>query len=452
MRKKYHWLVPLILIFILISSLIGGYREKQFRQKLQNRAEGQYQKAFHELTWHLDEITGQLAQNLISTSSEQKIMSLAALWRQAFAAQANIGGLPLAWVPLSPTENFLSNVSTAAAVFLSQITEQDQAKEAERVKAIEVLYERSRALAADLNQLGAKILREELSWTAVEMDAYAADEKLEDNTIVNGFRLLEKNMAAYPEINLASDFAQFVPDKVIQSDQEISLPTAEKMAVEAWFLKATNKEAKVIYEGVGDVPTFGVEITSPDENDPVYVDVSKIDGTMIWGMQVKETTESKLTLKEGEVKALQFLKERDFPAFEVVKAQKEDHSGVYTLVPRQNNVLLYPDQVKIQIALDEGTVIGFEGTPYFLFHKKRDFPEPQLQPEAIKKLLNPRLKVELMHLALIIDSGGKEVLAWEVRGNFAEEKFAVFFDSQTGREIIITRITPPAEFTFGVAT
>ncbi|HHX95921.1 MAG TPA: hypothetical protein GX687_00415, partial [Clostridia bacterium] len=208
--RKHRWLVPAILILILISSLIGGYREKQLRQKLQNRAEGQYQKAFHELTWHLDEITGQLAQNLISTSPEQKIMSLAALWRQAFAAQANIGGLPLALVPLSQTENFLNNVSTAAAVFLSQITEQDQAKEAERVKAIEVLYERSRALAADLNQLGAKILREELSWTAVEMDAYAADEKLEDNTIVNGFRLLEKNMAAYPEINLASDFAQFV--------------------------------------------------------------------------------------------------------------------------------------------------------------------------------------------------------------------------------------------------
>lgn len=450
--RKHRWLIPAILILILISSLIGGYREKQLRQKLQNRAEGQYQKAFHELTWHLDEITGQLAQNLISTSPEQKIMSLAALWRQAFAAQANIGGLPLALVPLSQTENFLNNVSTAAAVFLSQVAEQDQAQEAERVKTIEVLYERARALAADLNQLGAKILREELSWTAVEMEAYAADEKLEDNTIVNGFRLLEKNMAEYPEINLASDFAQFVPDKVIESEREISLPEAEKKAVEAWFLKGNNKEAKVIYEGVGDVPTFGVEITSPEDNDLVYVDVSKIDGTMIWGMQVKEITQSKLTLKEGEEIALRFLKVRDFPPFEVVKAQKEDHTGVYTLVPRQNKVLLYPDQVKIQVALDEGTVIGFEGTPYYLFHKKRDFPEVQLQPQAIKELLNPRLKVELIQLALIIDASGKEVLTWEVRGSFAEEKFAVFFDAQTGREIIITRITPPAEFTFGVVS
>jgi spore germination protein len=311
--------------------------------------------------------------------------------------------------------------------FLSQVAEQDQAQEAERVKTIEVLYERARALAADLNQLGAKILREELSWTAVEMEAYAADEKLEDNTIVNGFRLLEKNMAEYPEINLASDFAQFVPDKVIESEREISLPEAEKKAVEAWFLKGNNKEAKVIYEGVGDVPTFGVEITSPEDNDLVYVDVSKIDGTMIWGMQVKEITQSKLTLKEGEEIALRFLKVRDFPPFEVVKAQKEDHTGVYTLVPRQNKVLLYPDQVKIQVALDEGTVIGFEGTPYYLFHKKRDFPEVQLQPQAIKELLNPRLKVELIQLALIIDASGKEVLTWEVRGSFAEEKFAVFF-------------------------
>ena len=53
-------------------------------------------------------------------------------------------GLPLALVPLSQTENFLNNVSTASGCFLSQVAEQDQAQEAERVKTIEVLYERAR--------------------------------------------------------------------------------------------------------------------------------------------------------------------------------------------------------------------------------------------------------------------------------------------------------------------
>ncbi len=55
-----------------------------------------------------------------------------------------------------------------------------------------------------------------------------------------------------------------------------------------------------------------------------------------------------------------------------------------------------------------------------------------------------------MHLALIIDSGGKKFGLGSKR-QFAEENLPSF-DSQTGREIIITRITPPAEFTFGVAT
>ena len=48
-RSWKKWLLPGILVIALVGSLIWGYQEMKIRQKLQNRAEGQYQKAFHEL-------------------------------------------------------------------------------------------------------------------------------------------------------------------------------------------------------------------------------------------------------------------------------------------------------------------------------------------------------------------------------------------------------------------
>ncbi|HHY06678.1 MAG TPA: germination protein YpeB [Clostridia bacterium] len=453
-RSWKKWLLPGILVIALVGSLIWGYQEKQIRQKLQNRAEGQYQKAFHELTWHLDNISGQLAQILISSSREQAVLSLATLWRQAFAAQANIGSLPLALVPLSQTENFLNNTSTVANVLLSRAAQAEEGLSEDSIKTVEALYERSQALAADLNKLGAKILNHELSWTEVETAAYASNRNLEDNTIVDGFKLVEKRLAEYPEINLAGDFAPVEPEtKKIRGTTEISVQEAEKKALQWWYPQPGKHEAQSTYEGVGDVPTYGIEIPPLTEKEgPVYIDVSKIDGAIVWAMEARPVEISKLTLGEGEKKAQKFLKKHDLFNFVAVKSQKEDNTGVYTFVPRQGEVLLYPDQVKLQVALDNGDVLGFEGTPYYMFHRTRDLPVPKLTRDNLRSIISPRLKVELIRPALIVNTWGQEVLTWEVRGAFTQEKFAVFYNAQTGSEEAIIRITPPPEFTFTVAS
>jgi spore germination protein len=452
-RRWKKWLLPVILVIALVGSLIWGYQEMKIRQKLQNRAESQYQKAFHELTWHLDNISGQLAQILVSSSREQAVLSLATLWRQAFAAQANIGSLPLALVPLSQTENFLNNTSTVANVLLSRTAQAEEGLPEDSIKTVEALYERSQTLAADLNKLGAKILNHELSWTQVETAAYAANRNLEDNTIVDGFKLVEKRLEEYPEINLAEDFAPVEPQtKKLSGKEEISVQEAEKKALFWWYPQPGKHQAKLTYEGVGDIPTYGIEIAPLKEEGPVYIDVSKLDGAIVWAMKARPVEISKLKLTEGEREAQKFLEEHDFLNFVAVKSQKEDNTGVYTFVPRQGEVLLYPDQVKLQVALDNGEVTGFEGTPYYMFHRTRDLPVTKLTRDNLRPIISPRLKVELIRPALIVNTWGQEVLTWEVRGSFAHEEFAVFYNAQTGSEEAIIRITPPPEFAFTVAS
>ncbi len=449
------WIIPGLLVVALAAVGIWGYREYYDRQKLQNRAESQYQLSFHELSWHVEMISGQLAQLIVSSSREQNVLGLATVWRQVFAAQANIGGLPLAFVPLSKTEKFLADTGEVSFALLSRVTQSKEGLADQDVKIIAELYDRAKVLKNELGGMAAQILNRQLSWTQVEVAASQSNAELEDNTIVDGFQLMEKKMEEYPEIDLGGDFTQVKHDvKKVDGDTEVSPERAIEIAQKWWFGEQDKHTGNLAYEGVGDVPTYGLEfapLSGEAENTPVYIDVSKLDGTILWAMRPKTITGANIDLSDGERRGLAFLQARGFNDMVLVKVEQQDTMGVYTFVPRQNEVLLYPDQVKVQVALDNGEVTGYEGTPFYMFHKDRALPLAALSEAQLKKQISPNLKVELIRPALISNYWGKEILVWEVRGSYAEEKFVLFYNAITGSEEEISRITPAQKFEFTVS-
>lgn len=453
MGKRLFWIIPVVLVMALIGTGVWGYTEYRDRQALQNRAESQYQKNFHELAWHVDTIAGQFAQLLVSSSQEQNIIGLATLWRQAFAAQANLGSLPLGLVPLSKTEKLLSDTTDVSYAFLNRTAQGTEPLSEKDQKLIQDLYERSKGLKEDLAKLSSQVLDQELSWTQVEVATLQSNQKLEDNTIVNGFQLAEKKQEEYPEINLGEDFASVRPDtKVVRSDQQITLERAQEIAHRWWYPSQDQHSSTLSYEGVGDIPTYGLEF-APLQGDSsvLYIDVSKLDGTVLWAMKPKDIAAVNIDISVGEQHSRTFLQSRGFPEMTLIKVEQEGKTGVYTFVPVQEGVLLYPDQVKIQVALDDGEIIGYEGTPYYMFHKWRKIPAPKLSQEAIRLQASPLLKIDLIRPAWIANPWGKEILTWEVRGSLQEEKFVIFYNAESGSEEEITRLTPPPKFEFAVA-
>ena len=211
MKKWTRWIFPGALALVLVGTIYWGYTEYISRQTLQNRAESQYQKAFHELTWHIDNITGQLAQLLVSTSREQNIIGLATLWRQSFAAQSNLGTLPLGLVPLTKTEKLLSDITDMSFALLNRTAQGASPLTEEEQKIIQGLYETAKGLEEEMSNLSAQVLNEGLSWTQVELALVQSDQAMADNTILNGFQLAEKKLEEYPEINLAKDLSPVLP-------------------------------------------------------------------------------------------------------------------------------------------------------------------------------------------------------------------------------------------------
>ena len=56
-----------------------------------------------------------------------------------------------------------------------------------------------------------------------------------------------------------------------------------------------------------------------------------------------------------------------------------ENTAVVSYVYNQGEVAIYPDQVKLKIALDDGSIIGIESEKFLVSHvEKRQIPTPKI--------------------------------------------------------------------------
>ncbi|PTL22383.1 germination protein YpeB, partial [Shouchella clausii] len=80
-----------LLIAALAVAVVGtgvwGYQQKQEKDQLQITANNTYQRAFHDLTYHIDQIEDELGKTLAMNTQRQLTPSLADVWRVTSLAE-----------------------------------------------------------------------------------------------------------------------------------------------------------------------------------------------------------------------------------------------------------------------------------------------------------------------------------------------------------------------------
>ena len=121
------------------------------------------------------------------------------------------------------------------------------------------------------------------------------------------------------------------------------------------------------------------------------------------------------TREEVEEKAGSFLRENGYENMSVTYTQKEDGTMLVNYAATQGGVVLYPDLVKVRVAMDDGTIIGFEASGYLMSHRERDIPEAAVGAAEAEGKASPALKVLSSRLCIIPTAGSGEVFCREVK-------------------------------------
>lgn len=110
---------------------------------------------------------------------------------------------------------------------------------------------------------------------------------------------------------------------------------------------------------------------------------------------------------------------------------------------------MYPDLIKLKIALDNGEILGMETTGYLNSHEQRNLPQVKISKEQAKTTLNKNLQIESEGLAVIPTEYQTEILCWEFKGKVENTEFLVYINAQNGREedILVIQDTPNGTLT-----
>lgn len=110
----------------------------------------------------------------------------------------------------------------------------------------------------------------------------------------------------------------------------------------------------------------------------------------------------------------------------------------------QDNVTIYPDLIKVKIALDNGEVLGMETTGYLNNHTERNIEKPSISMQEAKSSLNKKLEITSEGLAIIPTEWKTEIFCYEFKGKVDGTDFLVYVNAKTGKEenILVIIDTP----------
>lgn len=327
-QSRWLMLLSLCLAAALVAAVYQGAMRMRERESLITLAENNYQRDFHDLTQNLDDITGQLAQVLSCSSREQLVLSLSALWRQSFAAQANLGGLPLSFMPLEQTENFLGATADTAYYLLWRTAREDNLLVTQEKEHVLKLYQQARHLRDSMDEISTQVVEQDLKLVDVQQLLWRPEAD-EANAVIDGLSLMETGLAEYPEINISGDLKALTgpsseytgapkplaeiqgaegqqgqgqpdetqpretqpgetqpgetqpeetqpgqtqaegpaSDQVQEPEKDIGAELAIQIAKDFWLGEnAAGFQGRVAYESVGDTPTYSVELSMIQNN------------------------------------------------------------------------------------------------------------------------------------------------------------------------------------------
>jgi spore germination protein len=432
-RRLSSILFPIMTV-LFIGAAYWGYQEQQEKNAILIKAENQYQRAFHDLTNHVEQLHQQLGNTLAVNSTSQAFhrKGLVNVWRLTSQAQNEINQLPVSMLPFNEAEDFLSRIGNFAyKTSVRDLTKQPLTPD--EFKTLKTLYTNSEEISKDLSMMQKDVLNNRLRWMDAEI-AMASKNAGNPNVIVDGFRSVDKKVSEYPEINWGPSVSSMYQKRDIKMLGGKMMTEEEIKKEAAKFIDVPNADIRVVENAKGtEYASFSANVKEGKEN-KLQMDFSKKGGQLLYFMNSRDIGERKVNFEEAKASADSFLKKHGFKDMKAISYDMYQNTGAFTYVGLQDGVLIYPDKLTVKVALDKGQTVGLQANDYVFQHHTRKIPSPTITKADARKALNPDMKVQTEQMALIFNDLGNEVLCYEYTGKMNGSIYRIYINSETGME------------------
>ena len=440
--KKYFFVSLVVVLLAIIIYLAYSLNKSKQKYKLAN--ENLYNNNFYELVDYVKNVETYLAKSTISNNNEYEARTLTYLWREANLAQVYLSSLPIESQELENTQKFLNQVSDYSYSLSRKNIEGENLSD-EEMKNLEELHDYSIELTNTLNQLSTDLNNGSISWDdLVKNDTKEFAQEVSSKFEV--FSTLEENFHQYEGLIYDGAFSEHLTNSELKGliGEDINEEQALKIAKE---FVGEDKVKDVTNLGISEnanIEAFRFAISSGNDK-KCYVSVSKKGGHIVSSNCNREISSENIGFEEANQKGLEFLNQKGYKNMKETYYLKEQ--GVLTInyAYEQSGIVMYPDLIKLKVALDDGEILGMETTGYLNNHvENRDISNIKISKEEAKKEINKNLNIESEGLAVIPTKFKTEIFCYEFKGKIDETDFLIYVNVENGKQedILIITNTP----------
>lgn len=433
-------IVIIVLVVGVIAALSWGYTESQYRETYRTYLENSYQDDFQTVLASIKNIETLLSKAMVSGSKEYLSEILSDVWNQADIAQNNIGKLPISHTSIRETLQFINQLGDFSYT-MNRIEVQGGEISQEQWADLEKLQKNCRYLLEELQSLNQEMEEGGVKFGDLRKEGEKYFDQASENLITERFTSVEKEMTEYPKLIYDGPFSDHIKDiepKWIKGE-EITEEEGKQIALD--FINSKGASVTNSYESKeATIPKYSYDIKLSQRDETAYVEITRVGGHVLLVMKTRNPSEQKMTMEEAKEKADEFLKEKGYKNLKNTYYEKYQGAGVFNYAYFQDDVVIYPDLIKVQVALDDGEILGLEAQGFHMSHTEREIPDPKLSLEEARERVSIRLDITHERLAIIPTEFKTEVFCFEFKGVYKGEWYIIYIDAMTGREQQILKI------------
>ena len=189
----------------------------------------------------------------------------------------------------------------------------------------------------------------------------------------------------------------------------------------------------ITYEGESDLQVKCYEFSVNMGEYSISAGVTQQGGKVLYMLSDAQIAEPVLGEEECARLAQEFLASRGYGETEMSYYSR--YGGVLTVnfACVEEGVVLYPDLIKVQVSMKDGTIIGLEAANYLMNHVERTIVMPALTESDAIGRIGGSLTPEGARLC-VIPENTSEYLCYEVKAVAGQDSFLVYIDAMNGVE------------------
>lgn len=428
--KIFHIVVAVILLtaIILLSVFLGLSRSdgKSWMAMSENNMES----AYYTLTDSLLNIENNFSKLRVTRDGNLAGEMLIDVAMDSQTAAANLAILSYSGYDMSALVKFCNQVGDYSKYLVTKLTGGEELSE-EDYNTLAKLYEATYSIGKKLNAVKDALMSGEKIVTGLdEFNSHFAEiaDSLVDGSI------------QYPSLIYDGAFSDSLEERQPKSLSGEDIDP-EKQQDNITKILCDYKIKSVKYTGESDngFSAYVYDVTLEDGSN-VYLQLAKKGGSIVMWDKQFDSQQPTLSVEEGVVLAEQYMQKQGYENVKGVYACVTDSVLYVNICYVENDIVIYPDMIKIKVSLDDGKIIGFEGLNYIYNHTERSLETPAVTEGEVRNMDFGGLEVQSVRLALIPLDNGKETLTYEVYGKVDNYAYYVFIDAKTGKAVEVLQV------------